>query len=100
VDFVSAVSATAAYGLDVTFAFRFPDNDTEVITAPRTGPGEVYSHGFSLALPTGPYNSPSMSPRKEGGRKNVSVGVSGEKHMPALSALFYSGVAVYESLLD
>jgi hypothetical protein len=56
VDFVSTLGATAMYELDVPTAFRFPDNDTEVISALRTGPGKIYSHYFSLALQIVSYN--------------------------------------------
>jgi hypothetical protein len=31
VDFVSTLSRTTAYGLDVVFVFRFPNDDAEVI---------------------------------------------------------------------
>ena len=57
VDFVSTLSATAAYGLDVVFAFRFPNNDAEVTSAHWTGAGKVYSHDFSLTLQILSYNS-------------------------------------------
>jgi hypothetical protein len=43
--------------LHLIFAFRFPDNDTEVIAALGTGSGEVYSHSFTLALPSRSFNS-------------------------------------------
>src|SRR4029077_214819 len=42
--------------LPLAFVFRFPDDHTEVISTPRTGSGEVYSHAFSLTLEIGPYN--------------------------------------------
>jgi hypothetical protein len=41
VDFVSARRATTAYGAHVGFPLRFPDDDTEVISAPRARSGEV-----------------------------------------------------------
>ena len=51
VHFVSAVSATTAYRLHVIFAFRFADNDTEVIPALGTVSGEVDSHSFQINSP-------------------------------------------------
>jgi hypothetical protein len=48
VDFVSADGTTTAYGWHFVFALRFPDDDAKVISAPRTGSGEVYSHIFTL----------------------------------------------------
>ena len=62
VDFVSTLGATTAYGLHVVFAFRFPNNNAEVISAHRTGPGKVYRHRSSLALQILSYNSPEPSP--------------------------------------
>ena len=56
VDYVATLGATATYGSHVIFAFRFPDNDTEVISAHRAGSGEVYSHVFRLTLPVRPFN--------------------------------------------
>ena len=56
-DLVSTLGATAMYELDVPTAFRFPDHDTEVISALRTGPGKVYSHHSSLTLQIVSYNS-------------------------------------------
>jgi hypothetical protein len=55
-DLVSTLGATAMYELDVPTAFRFSDHDTEVISAPRTGSGKVYSHAFRLTLRIGAYN--------------------------------------------
>ncbi len=54
-DLVSALGATAMYELDVPTAFRFPDHDTEVISALRTGSGKVYSHPSNLTLPGRPF---------------------------------------------
>ena len=60
VDFVSTLSATAAYRLNVAFTFRFPNNDAEVTSAHWTGPGKVYSHDSSLTLQILSYNSESL----------------------------------------
>src|SRR5262245_60535573 len=57
VDFVSTHGATAVYGLDVVFAFRFPNNDAEVTSAHWTGSREVYGHDSSLTLQILSYNS-------------------------------------------
>ena len=43
VDFVFTLGAAAVNGLHVVFAFRFRDDDTEVIAALRTTPGEVWA---------------------------------------------------------
>jgi hypothetical protein len=37
-------------GLHVAFTFWFPNNNTEVISAPGAGSGKVYSHDFRLTL--------------------------------------------------
>ena len=44
VDLVSTVGATTVNGLGISTAFGFCDYYTEVMSAPRTGLGKVYSH--------------------------------------------------------
>jgi hypothetical protein len=46
-DLVSTLSATTVNGLGIPTAFRLRDDDTEVISRPRTGPGKVYRLGHT-----------------------------------------------------
>ena len=55
VDFVSAGGATATYESHIAFGFRFPDDDTKVISALRTGSSKVDSHTMKLTLPVSPF---------------------------------------------
>jgi hypothetical protein len=50
VDFVPAGSTTPVNGPRLPTAFGFRNDDTEVIAALGTGPGEVDSHLFNLTL--------------------------------------------------
>ncbi len=62
VDFVPTFGATTVNGSRIYTAFGFRDYDTEVISAPGTGPGKIYSHIFNLALPVRPFNSDTGEP--------------------------------------
>ena len=57
VNLVSADRTTTIDGLGLLTAFGLRYYDTEVVAAPGTRSGEVYSHAFRLTLQFGPYNS-------------------------------------------